>query len=46
MSRQGLVTSFQKLAKLSGGSGGSSILSSHPPSEQRAKRMQERIDGK
>ena len=46
MSRQGLVTSFQKLAKLSGGSGGSSILSSHPPSEQRAKRMQDRIDGK
>src|SRR5260370_10808818 len=35
MSRQGLVTSFQKLAKLSAGSGGSSILSSHPPSEQR-----------
>ncbi|WP_047217609.1 M48 family metalloprotease [Delftia lacustris] len=46
MSRQGLVTSFQKLAKLSAGSGGSSILSSHPPSEQRAKRMQDRIDGK
>ena len=46
MNRQGLVTAFQKLAKLSGGSGGSSILSSHPPSEARAKHMQDRIDAK
>lgn len=46
MNRQGLVTSFQKLAKLSGGSGGSSMMSSHPPSEARAQRMQDRIDGK
>ena len=47
MNRQGLVTAFQKLAKLSGGSSGaSSIMSSHPPSEARAKRMQERLDGK
>lgn len=45
MNRKGLVTAFQKLAKLSGG-GGSSMLSSHPPSDARAKRMQERLDGK
>ena len=47
MNRQGLVTAFQKLAKLSGSSSGaSSIMSSHPPSEARAKRMQDRLDGK
>ncbi len=46
MERKGLVTAFQKLAKLSGGKTGSSMLSSHPPSEDRAKRMQERLDGK
>ncbi|MGB3072201.1 MAG: M48 family metalloprotease [Ottowia sp.] len=46
MNRQGLVTAFQKLAKLSGGSSGSSILSSHPPSEQRAAHIQDRLNGK
>jgi len=46
MNRQGLVTAFQKLAKLSGGSSGSSILSSHPPSEKRAAHIQDRLDGK
>ncbi|MPM47176.1 Metalloprotease LoiP [bioreactor metagenome] len=46
MNRQGLVTGFQKLAKLSGGSGGSSMMSSHPPSDTRAKRMQDRLDKK
>ena len=46
MERKGLVTAFQKLAKLSGGKTGSSMLSSHPPSDERAKRMQERLDGK
>lgn len=42
--RKGLVTSFQKLAKLSEGKQGDSLLSSHPPSEKRASRMQERLD--
>ena len=46
MERKGLVTAFQKLAKLSGGKSGSSMLSSHPPSDERAKNMQARIDGK
>ena len=46
MNRQGLVSAFQKLAKLSGASTGSSMLSSHPPSDQRAQRMQDRINGK
>ncbi|QNP47108.1 M48 family metallopeptidase [Diaphorobacter aerolatus] len=46
MKREGLVTGFQKLSKLSGGSGGNSMMSSHPPSDARAKRMQDRIDGK
>ena len=46
MNRQGLVSAFQKLAKLGGGSSGSSMLSSHPPSDQRAKRMQDRLSGK
>ena len=45
MERKGLVTAFQKLAKLGGG-GGNSMMSSHPPSEERAKAMQARIDGK
>jgi len=44
MERKGLVTSFEKLAKLSGGGSGSSILSSHPPSAERAARMQKRLD--
>lgn len=43
LKREGLVTAFQKLGKLSGGSG-SSMLSSHPASADRAARMQKRID--
>ncbi|MCD2166568.1 metalloprotease LoiP [Comamonas koreensis] len=43
MERKGLVTAFQKLAKLSGGGGGS-LMDSHPPSEARAKAMQARLD--
>ncbi|MEJ8824373.1 M48 family metalloprotease [Variovorax humicola] len=43
LERKGLVSAFQKLAKLSGSSG-SSMLSSHPPSTERAARMQKRID--
>ena len=39
--RQALVTAFQKLAKLDGGQ--SSLLSSHPGSEARAKHIQDRI---
>lgn len=39
--RQALVTAFQKLAKLDGGQ--SSLLSSHPGSDARAKHIQERI---
>ncbi|WPG41025.1 M48 family metalloprotease [Variovorax sp. EBFNA2] len=48
LERKGLVTSFQKLAKLSAGSGstGSSILSSHPPSTDRAAAMQKRLDAR
>jgi len=42
--REGLVTAFQKLAKLDGGK--SSMLSSHPSSAERAANMQERIDAK
>jgi metalloprotease len=45
LERKGLVTSFQKLAKLTGDTGGSSILSSHPPSTERAANMQRRLDG-
>ena len=44
LKREGLVTSFQKLAKLDGGK--SSMLSSHPSSTDRAANMQKRIDGK
>ena len=44
MERKGLVSAFQKLAKLGGG-GGNSLMSSHPPSEERAKAMQARLDG-
>jgi len=43
LERKGLVTGFQKLAQL-GGSSGSSMMSSHPPSTERATRMQKRID--
>ncbi len=42
--REGLVTAFQKLAKLDGGK--SSMLSSHPSSASRAENMQKRIDRK
>ncbi|RZL53862.1 MAG: peptidase [Variovorax sp.] len=45
LERKGLVTGFQKLAKLSEGSAsGNSLLSSHPPSTQRAAAMQKRLD--
>lgn len=45
LERKGLVTGFQKLAKLTGDtSGASSILSSHPPSSERAANMQRRLD--
>ncbi|MDM0109064.1 M48 family metalloprotease [Variovorax sp. J22R24] len=45
LERKGLVTGFQKLAKLSAGSApGSSLMSSHPPSETRAAHMQKRLD--
>ncbi|MFV0601784.1 MAG: M48 family metalloprotease [Brachymonas sp.] len=43
LERKGLVTSFQKLAKLSSGSG-NSMLSSHPPSKKRAENMQNRLN--
>ena len=44
LKRDGLVTAFQKLAKLDGGK--SSMLSSHPSSTDRAQNMQKRIDEK
>ncbi|HSU21961.1 M48 family metallopeptidase (plasmid) [Comamonadaceae bacterium OTU4NAUVB1] len=45
LERKGLVTGFQKLAKLSEGqASGGSLLSSHPPSAQRAAAMQKRLD--
>jgi len=45
LERKGLVTSFQKLAKLSEGkTSGRSLLSSHPPSTERAAAMQKRLD--
>ncbi len=45
LERKGLVTSFQKLAKLSEGkASGNSMLSSHPPSADRAAAMQKRLD--
>ena len=42
--REGLVTAFQKLAKLDGGE--NTMLSSHPSSANRAENMQKRIDKK
>lgn len=42
LSRAGLVTLFQKFAKLDGG--GHSMFSSHPSSPDRAQRIQTRID--
>lgn len=44
MDRKGLVTAFQKLAKLDGGGDGRSLTSSHPPSTARAERMLKRLD--
>ncbi|MDH6591553.1 putative metalloprotease [Variovorax sp. TBS-050B] len=45
LERKGLVTAFDKLAKLSGGSSsGSSLMSTHPPSAERSARMQKRLD--
>ena len=44
MNREGLVTAFQKLAKLDGGK--SSMLSSHPGSAERAANMQKRLNQK
>jgi putative metalloprotease len=46
LERKGLVTGFQKLAKLTGDtSGAGSLMSSHPPSNERAANMQRRLDG-
>ena len=42
MNRKGLVTAFEKLAKLDGGE--SSMFSSHPSSPARAAHIQERLD--
>ncbi len=44
LERKGLVTGFEKFAKLDGGK--HSMLASHPPSTERAKRMQARLNGK
>jgi metalloprotease len=45
LERKGLVTGFQKLAKLTGDTGGAgSLMSSHPPSSERAANMQRRLD--
>ncbi|WPB58331.1 M48 family metalloprotease [Xylophilus sp. GOD-11R] len=43
LERKGLVTAFQKLAQLGGGTG-ISLLASHPPSTERANAMQRRLD--
>ncbi|RYY10484.1 MAG: peptidase, partial [Alphaproteobacteria bacterium] len=43
LKRDGLVTAFQKLAAM-GGESGTSMLSSHPSSTDRAANMQKRID--
>ncbi|WP_230086372.1 M48 family metalloprotease [Halomonas sp. 328] len=42
VSREGLVTAFEKLASLDGGEG--SILSSHPGSSDRAENMRDRLN--
>lgn len=39
----GLVTGFEKLAKLEGGSGGGSLFDSHPASQERADHIKARI---
>ncbi|MET3913232.1 putative metalloprotease [Variovorax sp. OAS795] len=44
LERRGLVSAFDKLARLDGGGSGSSLLSSHPPSADRSSRMQSRLD--
>lgn len=43
LERKGLVTAFDKLAKLSGNAPGSSLMSSHPPSSERSARLQKRL---
>nr|WP_278044271.1 M48 family metalloprotease [Corticibacter populi] len=43
LERKGLVTGFQKLASQGGGAG-LALLGSHPPSEQRARNMQTRLN--
>lgn len=42
ISRDGLVTAFEKLASLDGGEG--SLLSSHPGSAERAENMRDKLD--
>jgi len=42
LDRKGLVTAFQKLAKL-GGDKGHSMMSTHPPSSERAEHIQKRL---
>lgn len=42
---QGLVSGFEKLAKLSGGEE-ASLFSSHPPSDERAQNIRDRINAK
>jgi len=44
LERKGLVTAFQKLAKLSGGKSENSMMSTHPPSAERAAHIQKRLD--
>lgn len=45
LDRKGLVTAFDKLAKLGGDGSGSSLMASHPPSAERSANMQKRLDG-
>jgi len=44
LERKGLVTGFQKLAGQGEGQQAGALLGSHPPSAERAARMQERLD--
>ncbi|MFZ3116756.1 MAG: M48 family metalloprotease [Variovorax sp.] len=43
LERKGLVTAFDKLAKLGGNAMGSSLMRSHPPSAERSARLQKRL---